>query len=269
MGTNLRREFGDKPQKIQSAADMSHANLFSRGRRTPNWFGFDHAKTLVAILFAVIVAALFHLTLNRSLAFSYQTRDRRTALLNPSDKSWSQPAPAVFKVTLDTTKGLVVIEVHRDWAPIGVDRFYHLIRAKFYDDSRFFRVRANAFVQFGIAGDPSVAGVWRDQKIKDDPVKQTNIRGTIAYAMTGPDTRTTQLYINLTDNSRLDKDGFAPLGKVIEGMDVLDRIYSDYGEDAGGGMRAGKQGKIFEGGNAHLDRDFPKLDKLSRATITD
>jgi cyclophilin family peptidyl-prolyl cis-trans isomerase len=223
-------------------------------------------RTINTVIFAFAVVLSFVLS-NTSPAFSSQESKRRTPLRDPSDKSWSEPAPSVFNVTLETTKGRVVIEVHRDWAPIGVDRFYHLIRAKFYDDSRFFRVRAGAFVQFGIAGDPDVAGVWREQKIKDDPVKETNIRGTIAYAMTGPDTRTTQLYINLTDNSRLDKDGFAPLGRVIEGMDVLDRIYSAYGEEAGGGMRAGKQGKIFEGGNAHLDRDFPKLDRLIKAAL--
>jgi len=221
----------------------------------------------ITLSIAAFAAGLAFVLSIQPLAFSAQEAKRRTPLTDPSDKSWSEPSPSVFNVTLETTKGRFVIEVHRDWAPIGVDRFYHLIRARFYDDSRFFRVRAGAFVQFGIAGDPAVAGVWREQKIKDDPVKQTNIRGTIAYAMTGPDTRTTQLYINLTDNSRLDKDGFAPLGRVIAGMDVLDRIYSGYGEEAGGGMRAGKQGKIFEGGNAHLDRDFPKLDRLIKAGV--
>ena len=103
--------------------------------------------------------------------------------------------------------------------------------------------------------------------MRDDPVRQSNTRGSIAYAMTGPNTRTTQLYINLSDNSRLDRDGFAPIGRVVQGMDVADRIYSGYGEDAGGGMRGGKQGMIFEGGNAYLDRQFPDLDKLIRVTV--
>jgi cyclophilin family peptidyl-prolyl cis-trans isomerase len=148
-----------------------------------------------------------------------------------------------------------------------VDRFYNLVAAGFFDDSRFFRVRAGYIVQFGIPGDPAIAAVWRNVTIKDDSASQSNLRGTVAYAMTGPNTRTTQLYINLGDNSRLDSQGFAPIGRVISGMDVADRLYSGYGEDAGGGMRGGNQGKIFEGGNAYLDRVFPKLDKLLRARI--
>ncbi|MFY9555251.1 MAG: peptidylprolyl isomerase [Blastocatellia bacterium] len=168
---------------------------------------------------------------------------------------------------MDTSKGLFVLEVHRDWAPRGADRFYNLVRAGFFDNSRFFRVRAGFIAQFGIAGDPATAAVWKDQAIPDDPVRQSNTRGSIAYAMTGPNTRTTQLYINLADNSRLDRDGFSPIGKVVEGMAVVDQLYSGYDEHAGGGMRGGKQGLIFAGGNAYLDREFPRLDKVVRATI--
>jgi homoserine O-acetyltransferase len=196
-----------------------------------------------------------------------QAPDARSALMDPRHKFWRETAPEVFRVRFETSKGAFVSEAHRAWATRGVDRFYNLVRAGFFDDSRFFRVRASYIVQFGIAGDPAIAAVWRNQTIPDDPVRQTNTRGFIGYAMTGPDTRTTQLYINLTDNSRLDADGFAPIGKVIEGMDVVDRLYAGYGEDAGGGMRGGKQGKIFEGGNNHLDREFPQLDKLVRARI--
>jgi len=188
-------------------------------------------------------------------------------LLHPEDKYWSQSAPEVFPVRVETSKGEFVIEVHRSWAPLGGDRFYNLARTGYFDNSRFFRVRAGFIVQFGIAGDPAVAAVWMNQTIKDDQPHQSNTRGTVAYAMTGPDTRTTQLYINLGDNSRLDGQGFAPIGKVIAGMEVVDRLYSGYDESAGGGMRGGKQGKIFEGGNAYLDREFPMLDKLLRARI--
>ena len=156
---------------------------------------------------------------------------------------------------------------HREWAPLGADRFFNLVRAGFYDDSRFFRVRAGYIAQFGIAGDPEVATVWRDRAIEDDPVRETNKRSRIAYAMTGPDTRTTQLYINLADNTHLDDQGFAPIGEVIEGLEVVERLYAGYDEGAGGGMRGGKQGKIFSAGNAHLDREFPKLSKLERAVI--
>ena len=177
-------------------------------------------------------------------------------------------APDLFRVKLETTAGDIVLEVHRDWAPIGADRFYELINAKFFDDSRFFRVVAGRWAQFGIAGDPKVAEAWRNKTIEDDPRKESNTRGTFAFAMTGPGQRTTQIYIALGDlSARNDPDNFAPLGKVVEGMDIADKLYSGYGEAAGGGMRGGKQGRIFEEGNAHLDRDFPKLDKLIRATI--
>jgi homoserine O-acetyltransferase len=124
------------------------------------------------------------------------------------------------------------------------------------------------FAQFGIPGDPAIASVWRNQSFPDDRVTQSNTRGFVAYAMTGPDARTTQLYIIMGDRSRQDKDGFAPIGKVIAGMDVVDQLYSAYGESAGGGMRGGKQAPLFEGGNAYLDSTFPKLDKLLRAAVT-
>lgn len=198
---------------------------------------------------------------------SPQGIDARTALMNAKHKLWSERSPDVFKVKLDTGRGTVVIEVHRDWAPRGADRFYNLARTGFFDDSRFFRVRPGFIAQFGIPGDPTIASVWKEEAIADDPVRQSNTRGSIAYAMTGPNTRTTQLYINLSGNARLDAEGFAPIGKVVEGMEIVDRLYSGYGEDAGGGMRAGKQGKIFGGGNKYLDHDFPSLDKLIRASI--
>lgn len=198
-----------------------------------------------------------------------QGGDARTALMNPKHKLWSERSPNLFKVRLDTSRGIFLIEVHRDWAPRGADRFYNLARTGFFDDSRFFRVRAGFIAQFGIPGDPAIAEVWKEEAIADDPVRQSNTRGTIAYAMTGPNTRTTQLYINLSDNARLDAEGFAPIGRVVEGIEIVDRLYSGYGEDAGGGLRGGKQGKIFAGGNKHLDRDFPSLDKLVRASIVE
>lgn len=195
------------------------------------------------------------------------TREARAALLNPRHKFWSRRAPDVFRVRFETGKGDFVVEAHRAWAPHGVDRLYNLVRAGFFDDSRFFRVRAGFIAQFGIPGEPSVAARWQNQTMPDDPVRQSNTRGFVSYAMTGPDARTTQLFINLADNSRLDKEGFAPVGRVVRGMEVLDRLYAGYGEDAGGGMRGGKQGKIFAGGNAYLDREFPLLDRLVRAVI--
>jgi homoserine O-acetyltransferase len=201
------------------------------------------------------------------MAGIYSTQAPKAPLMDPESKHWLTTAPALFRIRVETSKGEFIIEAERKWAPIGVDRLYNLASAGFFDDSRFFRVRAGYIVQFGIPGDPAVAAIWRNQSIKDDPVLQSNTRGTVAYAMTGVDTRTTQLYINLADNSRLDSQGFAPIGEITSGMAVVDRLYSGYGEDAGGGMRGGKQGKIFEGGNDYLDRTFPNLDRLLRARV--
>jgi cyclophilin family peptidyl-prolyl cis-trans isomerase len=187
--------------------------------------------------------------------------------MDPAHEYWKQNAPAAYQVKVATTQGSFTIEAHRDWAPRGADRFYNLVRAGFYDGSRFFRVIAGDFAQFGIPGDPLLAAVWRTESFPDDPAKQSNVRGYVAYAMTGPGARTTQVFVLMGDRSRQDKDGFAPFGKVVDGMDVVGILYSGYGESAGGGMRAGKQAKIFEGGNAYLDAAFPKLDKLLRATV--
>jgi homoserine O-acetyltransferase len=176
-------------------------------------------------------------------------------------------SPATFRVKVDTTKGAFVIEAYRAWAPNGVDRFYNLVRNGFFDDSRFYRVVPHYIAQFGIAGDPSVAAVWRTRAIPADPEHGSNLRGTIGYAMVTPDARTTQLYINLADNVKNDHQGFTIIGKVVEGMDVVDRLYSGYGETSGGGMRASHQQKLFEEGNPYLDRDFPHLDKLLRASV--
>jgi peptidyl-prolyl cis-trans isomerase A (cyclophilin A) len=176
-------------------------------------------------------------------------------------------APNVFRVKFETTAGNFVIETHRDWAPHGADRFYQLVRTKYFDDSRFFRTVAGKWVQFGIAGDPKVALKWRNRTIADDPVKQSNTPGFVAFAFTKPGTRATEIYINLGDNSGQDAQGFAPFGKVVEGMDVVEKLYSGYGENSGGGMRAGHQDPMFQEGRAYLDREFPKLDKLIRAKI--
>ena len=151
-------------------------------------------------------------------------------------------APDVYRVQFHTTAGDFTVEVHRDWAPNGADRLHQLVTAKYFDDSRFYRVVAGRWVQFGIAGDPKVAQAWRKRTIADDTLRQSNTIGTVAFANTGPDTRATQIYINLGDNSRNDGEaGFAPFGKVIAGMDVVEKLYSGYGEKSGGGMRAGHQ----------------------------
>ncbi len=194
-------------------------------------------------------------------------QDRDAVLKNPQHASWIQTGPSIYKVRITTTKGDFILEISRAWAPLGADRFYNLVRNGFFDDSRFYRIRAGAFAQFGIPGNPEIAKVWQHNSFKDDPVKEKNLRGTIAYAMTGPDARTTQLYINLKDNPQQDEQGFAPIGKVIDGLAVVDQLYSEYAETSGGGMRGGKQGRLFEEGNVYLDREFPKLDKLIKAEI--
>jgi homoserine O-acetyltransferase len=178
-------------------------------------------------------------------------------------------APAVFQVQFETTAGRFIIEAHRDWSPRGADRFYELVRTGYYDDSRFFRVVPGRWVQFGINGNPKIAQQQRHITIPDDALKQHNTPGYIAFSNTGPNTRSTQVYINLGDNSaRNDSEaGFAPFGRVVEGMDVVEKLYGGYGEHSGGGMRAGHQDQMFEGGNVYLDREFPKLDKLIRAAV--
>ena len=188
-------------------------------------------------------------------------------LSNPRHPFWNEKAPDVFEAKFETSKGSFVIEVHREWAPRGADRFFNLVRAGFFDDSRFFRVRAGFIAQFGIAGDPTVATRWMKETIADDPVRQSNTRGFVSYAMTGPDARTTQLFVNLADNSRLDHEDFAPIGRVIEGIEVVDALNAEYGEDAGGGMRGGKQERLFAEANSYLDREFPKLDRIVKASI--
>ncbi|MFT7319333.1 CehA/McbA family metallohydrolase [Congregibacter sp.] len=193
---------------------------------------------------------------------------RRSALKHPEDAVFSEQAPAVFKVRLETSKGLIVIEMHREWSPLGVDRLYNLVRFGYYDDMRIHRIRHGDFVQFGINGDPSIAKAWRDQPIADDPVVVSNLRGTFAFAHGEPrDDRTTQVYINLRDKPEMDSLGFSIIGRVIEGMDVADSLYSGYGERAGGGIRGGKQAPVFDGGNAFLDLNYPRLDRILRGTI--
>lgn len=175
-------------------------------------------------------------------------------------------APASFKVKFTTTKGDFTLEVNRDWSPLGADRFYNLVQAGFFADVAFFRVIDGFMAQFGIHGDPAVAAAWRGARIKDDPVKQSNAKGYISYAMAGPDTRTTQFFINFGDNSQLDGMGFSPFGKVVDGMNVVDSIYKGYGEGAPRGAGP-DQGRVQMQGNAYLKADYPKLDYIKSAEL--
>jgi peptidyl-prolyl cis-trans isomerase A (cyclophilin A) len=182
----------------------------------------------------------------------------RAALLDPSKATAT--APASYRVRFETTRGSFVVAVSRAWAPRGADRFYNLVRSGFYDDVGFFRVVPGFVVQFGLNGDPGVNAAWDSARIADDPVKQTNRRARLTFATAGPGTRTTQLFINLKDNARLDQMGFAPFAEVVSGMEVFDALYAGYRE-------LPDQGRITQEGNAYLKQGFPRLDFVRKAVI--
>ena len=213
------------------------------------------AATSVATFLGIVVLA------------QAQTPEQRKLLLTPDSPEFTRPAPAECVVRLDTSKGNVDIEVTRAWAPIGADRFVNLVRHGYYDDNRFFRVAPGRWVQFGINGDPAVSQTWRARTLIDDPFKESNVRGTVAFAFAVPNGRTTQIFFNLRDNSPThDKEPFTPFGKVLAGLELIDSVNAEYGEGPGG-IRAGKQDPYFAGGNAWLLREFPRLDYIKRATI--
>jgi len=191
-------------------------------------------------------------------------------LLHPDASELNRRAPERFGARLETSRGIVLIDVHRDWSPHGADRFYNLVRSGYDDGVRFHRVTAGRWVQWGINGDPRISNAWREATITDDPRTVSNTRDTVAFAFKVPNGRTTQVFINLRDNSEThDTEPFTPLGEVVEGLDVVDALYSGYGEEAGSGIRSGRQGPLFAEGNAYLEREFPKLDYIVRATIVD
>ena len=181
-------------------------------------------------------------------------------LMNPAQLN--ETSPDKFQVKFDTSKGEFIVEVTRAWAPNGADRFYSLVKNGFYDNCKFFRNIEGFMVQFGINGNPKISAAMMRARIKDDPARQSNTRGYITYAMAGPDTRTTQLFINFGDNSRLDKDGFSPFGKVTKGMSIVESLNNQYGDKP-----SGAQAQIQTEGNAFLDKNFPKLDFIKTATI--
>ena len=186
--------------------------------------------------------------------------DRAARLRNPA--ALKEKAPDTYKARFDTSKGVFVVDVHREWAPIGADRFYNLVKAGFYDDVRFFRVLEGFMAQFGMSGTPSVQVIWGNQRLNDDPVKQSNKRGYITFANAGPNSRSTQLFINFADNASLDSQNFAPFGQVTDGMDVVDKLYSGYGR-----TNVPNQGRITSEGNVYLNKEYPKLDYVKKATI--
>ena len=193
-----------------------------------------------------------------------ETKIDMEALKTPANLT--EKAPENFKVKFDTTKGAFTLDVTRAWSPLGADRFYNLVKAGFFTDVAFFRVISGFMVQFGIHGDPSVSAAWRVANIKDDAVKQSNTKGFVSFATAGPGTRTTQMFINFGDNDRLDGMGFSPFAKVTEGMNVVESIYSGYGEGAPSGMGP-EQGRLQMQGNKYLKAEFPKMDYIKSAEL--
>lgn len=237
--------------------------------------GLARTRRLLLTVAATLIAACSGDTAERGRTDGEESADgadagvaNRAVLLDPDQPAWSEPAPDTFEVELETTKGTFAVEVVRAWAPFGADRFYHLVRHGYYDDVRFHRVVPGFITQWGVSGDPELDAVWYDHGMPDDTVVASNVRGAIAYAFTEPGTRTTQVYINMVDNVRLDAGGFAPFGRVVRGMDsVVDSLYSGYGEESGGGVRNGDQSRIVAEGNAYLDAAWPRLDRLIRARV--
>jgi peptidyl-prolyl cis-trans isomerase A (cyclophilin A) len=212
--------------------------------KTYAWFGFTLATLLAPAAFADTTA---------------------NSAITPA--AATAKAPATYKVKMETTKGDFVLEVHRDWAPLAADRFYNLVKLGYFTDLAFFRVVKGFMVQFGIHGDPALNRVWRGATFPDDPTaKHSNTRGMITFATSGPNMRTTQVFINYGDNSRLDSMGFTPFGKVVTGMKVVDAIEGVYGEGAPQGRGPAQEG-IQQQGNAYLKAQFPKLDYVKRAII--
>ena len=210
------------------------------------------------VLSTVVTVAAF--TLATTSLFAAGQAAGAGSLKNPA--SLNEKAPDAYKANFDTSAGAFVIEVHRAWAPLGADRFYNLVKNGFFDNARFFRVVPNFMVQFGMNGDPAVTAAWQGATLKDEPTKETNKKGYVTFAKTGaPNSRGTQVFINFKDNGFLDSQGFAPFGQVVSGMDVAEKITSQYGESP-------NQGRITAEGNAYLTKEFPKLDYVKKATIT-
>jgi peptidyl-prolyl cis-trans isomerase A (cyclophilin A) len=220
---------------------------------------------LLRALSIMVTASLF-LAIAPGLAVSQDVvNPNAEKLMNPA--LLNEKAPETFQVKFDTTKGEFILDVTRAWAPNGADRFYNLVKNGFFNDSGFFRVVENFMVQFGVSNDPKVSRALMRATITDDPVKQSNKRGYITFAMGGPNTRTTQVFISYIDNSRLDSMGFAPFGKVTKGMNVVDSIYSGYGDMPSQGGSGPDPNQIIVQGNAYLHKAFSKLDYIKSATI--
>lgn len=216
------------------------------------------SATVIAVT-AALVTALNGVLSDGASAKEALPKAAQSKLSDPS--ALTETAPPVFRARFETSKGPFVIEVHREWAPIGADRFYNLVKNGFYDGTRFFRVRPGFMAQFGINGDPGIQNAWQRAFLRDDPVTKTNVRGLVSFTTEGrPQSRFTQIFINYGDNSRLDADGFAPFGEVVTGMGVIEKLFSP-------GEPQPDQRRILREGNEYLQQEFPQLDYVKKATI--
>jgi len=223
-------------------------------------------KSLIPMILAAAAALAQTPSAPKAAPKTTPAAARPNPLLSPAN--FKAVAPPLYRVKIATTHGDFVVEVHREWAPLGADRFYNMVKSGFLTNSSFYRIAPGFIVQFGMAADPAVNAAWDKSKIKDDPVKQSNARGTLVFAATGqPNSRTTQLFVNLRNNAPLDGQGFAAFGTVTEGMDVVDGLYSGYGEMAEQGGHGPSQTLIEKQGKAYLDKNFPKLDSIKSATV--
>ena len=217
-----------------------------------------YARRRVAAAFALGVVAI---------AAGCRRGSSKAALLSPDPAALDRAGPDSFVVTFATSRGTFDVLVRRPWAPRGADRVYYLVSNRYYDGVRFFRVVPGFVAQFGLSGDSAITTAWRARRIADDSVKASNVRGMVTFAMGGPNTRTTQLFLNYRDNSRLDATGFAPFGQVVAGMSVVDSLYGGYGEGAPRGQGP-DQGRVAREGNDYLRANFPKLDSVATARVT-
>ena len=215
----------------------------------------------------VAIAAAVVTTSTTGSAQTATTAQRRAILSSPTNAFWSTRAPDTVRADIQTSKGTITVELLRAWAPHGVDRFYNLARAGYFDDSRFYRVVYGFVAQFGIAGNPAVARLWSQQKIRADSVRSPNARGTLTFAQSKPSDRTTNVFINLADNKSLDSLGFAPIGRIVDGMQVADSLYAMYGEVTMAPPPIGDPARLYRESNKYMDAEYPKLDRILKITI--
>ncbi len=214
-----------------------------------------------------VVATLLLLPMIALAAQSPTPVQRRAVLLAPANAFWSARAPDTVTADVETSKGTFTLELVRAWAPRGVDRFYNLARGGYYDDSRFYRVIGGFIAQFGLAGDPAVARAWNRRTIAADPMKERNVRGTVSFAQFKPTDRTTNVFVNLRDNPELDTLRFVPIGRVVQGMAVVDSLEAMYGEFPSADAPLGNPKRLNAESNRYLDEKFPQLDRILRVTV--